>query len=287
MERSNSGFYTIDAYSLSKSSGKPFHLAQRFPNYPRLVDSTAEAQLKREALLHARREKLSQRLLQVQMVAHSAKEKNELRRLTIEQNLLAAERNRTARLEKLRLSSRELVERAKSRARQHRLNDMAIQESRRRAIDQKLLGSEKRRIALQRRSKSQLMKQKLILPQDQLAHITKMPLHAYKRLQSAILVFRKFRLQRPDNKDFKELVGKLKDPELITAAATVLVQGQTKIDKKKGRIFLTAFMTVSSPSAILLDMESKQEQVCLIKAQVTVLRNLLGYLGFFFFPFDS
>jgi hypothetical protein len=127
MERSNSGFYTIDAYSLSKSSGKPFHLAQRFPNYPRLVDAAAEAQLKRDAFLHARREKLSQRFLQAQMVAHNAREKNELRRVTIEQNLLAAERKRTARLEKLRLSSREMVERAKLRAKQHRLNDMAIQ----------------------------------------------------------------------------------------------------------------------------------------------------------------
>lgn len=127
MERTDSGFYVIDAYSLSKTSGKPFHLAQRFPNYPRLYDALAEAQLKRDALLHARREKLSQRFLQVQMVAHSAKEKNELRRLTIEQNLLAAEKNRTARLEKLRISSRELVERAKSRAKEHRLTNIAIQ----------------------------------------------------------------------------------------------------------------------------------------------------------------
>jgi hypothetical protein len=61
------------------------------------------------------------------MVAHSAKEKNELRRLTIEKNLLAAEKNRTARLEKLRISSRELVERAKSRAKEHRLTNIAIQ----------------------------------------------------------------------------------------------------------------------------------------------------------------
>ncbi|KAG2182713.1 hypothetical protein INT44_005693 [Umbelopsis vinacea] len=277
MERSNSGFYTIDAYSLSKSSGKPFHLAQRFPNYPRLVDAAAEAQLKRDAFLHARREKLSQRFLQAQMVAHNAKEKNELRRVTIEQNLLAAERKRTARLEKLRLSSREMVERAKLRAKQHRLNDMAIQESRRRAIDQKLLKSEKRRMALQRRSKSQLMKQKLVLPHEPLAPMTNLPLPAYKRLQIAIQVFKKFRLKRVEQHDFQELVGKLKDPELITAAGTVLAQGQTKLDKKKARTFLTAFMIVSCPSAILLDIESKQEQ-SLLQAAKTLLHAFQEWL---------
>jgi hypothetical protein len=119
-------------------------------------------------------------------------------------------------------------------------------------------------MALQRRSKSQLMKQKIILPHDQLAPMTKLPLQAFKRLQIAIQVFRKFRLKRVEQHDFQELVGKLKDPELITAAGTVLAQGQTKIDKRKARTFLTAFMTVSSPSAILLDLEGEQEQVCCV-----------------------
>jgi hypothetical protein len=126
------------------------------------------------------------------------------------------------------------------------------------------------------------MKQKIVLPHDQLAPMTKLPLQVYKRLQIAIQVFRKFRLKRVEQQDFQELVGKLKDPELITAAGTVLAHGHTKIDKRKARIFLTAFMTVSCPSAILLDIESKQEQVCCVdSAQVTVPRNLLGCLGVF------
>lgn len=288
MERTDSGFYVIDAYSLSKTSGKPFHLAQRFPNYPRLSDALYEAQLKRDALLDARRVKLTQRFQQVQMVAHSAKEKNELRRLTIEQNLLAAEKKRTARLEKLRLSNREMVERAKSRAREHRLTSMANQgihfprfhlvsrkiithdqycftyaESRRRAIDQKLLKSEKRRMAMQRRTKSQLMKPRsALIREEQFNPLSKLPLPLYKRLQAAIKVFRKFGLQRPVNLEFQEFVRTLKDTELIAASAVILAHGKPKTDKKKARIFLTAFMIISSPTDILLDVEGAHEQVC-------------------------
>ncbi|KAI9281226.1 T-complex protein 11-domain-containing protein, partial [Umbelopsis sp. AD052] len=77
--------------------------------------------------------------------------------------------------------------------------------------------------------------------------------------------------------DFQELVGKLKDPELITAAGTVLAQGQTKLDKKKARTFLTAFMIVSCPSAILLDIESKQEQ-SLLQAAKTLLHAFQEWL---------
>lgn len=127
MEKTSSGFYVIDAYSLSKSSGKPFHLAQRFPNYPKRLDALLEAQLKRDALLDAKRQKLTQRMLQVQMVAHNAKEKSELRRQTMEHNLLMADRKRAARLEKLRTSNREMVERAKFKAKQHRLKSIALQ----------------------------------------------------------------------------------------------------------------------------------------------------------------
>lgn len=267
MEKTSSGFYVIDAYSLSKSSGKPFHLAQRFPNYPKRLDALLEAQLKRDALLDAKRQKLTQRMLQVQMVAHNAKEKSELRRQTMEHNLLMADRKRAARLEKLRTSNREMVERAKFKAKQHRLKSIALQESKRQAIDQKLIKSERRRMALQHRTKSQLMVGKIPLGNNRPKHNSSLPVPMFKRLIASIKVFRKFNLLCLDEMKFQELVGILKSMELITAAATILAQGKPKCDKKKGRVFLTAFMIVSSPADILLDLEGSCEQSLLLAAK--------------------
>lgn len=134
-------------------------------------------------------------------------------------------------------------------------------ESKRQAIDQKLIKSERRRMALQHRTKSQLMVGKIPLGNNRPKHNSSLPVPMFKRLIASIKVFRKFNLLCLDEMKFQELVGILKSMELITAAATILAQGKPKCDKKKGRVFLTAFMIVSSPADILLDLEGSCEQV--------------------------
>jgi hypothetical protein len=117
-------------------------------------------------------------------------------------------------------------------------------------------------MALQHRTKSQLMIVKNSLNNNcRPKHKSSLPISMYRRLVIAIKIFQKFKLLRSNELKFQELAGTLKDTELITAAATILAQGKPKSDKKKARVFLTAFMIVSSPADILLDLAGICEQV--------------------------
>lgn len=127
MERSNSGFYIIDAFSLRQASKKPFHLEQRFVRNNNNNSTLEEAEIKREALLQDRREKLNRRFLAVQQVAKDAKARRESQRLLFMQSLQVAELKRQHHIEQRRMASKELVERAKVIARQNTLRYEAKQ----------------------------------------------------------------------------------------------------------------------------------------------------------------
>lgn len=128
MERSNSGFYVIDAFSLRQASKKPFHLEQRFLRSTSGNNSTLEeAEIKREALLQDRRDKLSRKFLAVQQVAKDVKARRDAQRLIFMQSLQVAELKRQHHIEQRRIASKELVERAKTIARENTLRYEAEQ----------------------------------------------------------------------------------------------------------------------------------------------------------------
>lgn len=132
MEKTGSGFYIIDAFSLCQASRKPFHLEKRFLNsgendMATTTTSLEEAEIKREALLQERREKLSRKFLEVQQVVKQAQARKESQRRVFQQSLQLAELKRKTHIEQRRAASKELVERAKVIARQNSLRFEAEQ----------------------------------------------------------------------------------------------------------------------------------------------------------------
>lgn len=132
MEKTGSGFYIIDAFSLRQASKKPFHLEKRFLNSGEndintTTTSLEEAESKREALLQERREKLNRKFLEVQQVVKQAQARKESQRQVFQQSLQLAELKRKTHIEQRRAASKELVERAKVIARQNSLRFEAEQ----------------------------------------------------------------------------------------------------------------------------------------------------------------
>ena len=132
MERTGSGFYIIDAFSLRQTSKKPFHLEKRFLRSNTSLENAnttnlEEAVVKREALLEARRQKLNRKFLAVQKAVKEVEARKESQRLMFWQSLQVAELKRNNRIEERRAQSKELVERAKIVARQNLLRYEAEQ----------------------------------------------------------------------------------------------------------------------------------------------------------------
>ncbi|KAI7851860.1 hypothetical protein BDC45DRAFT_205386 [Circinella umbellata] len=127
-----SGFYIIDAFSLRQTSKKPFHLEKRFLRNNNSLDNTntsslEEAEVKREALLEARRQKLKHKFLAVQKAVKEVEARKESQRVLFWESLQVAELKRNNRIEQRRAQSKELVERAKIVARQNLLRYEAEQ----------------------------------------------------------------------------------------------------------------------------------------------------------------
>lgn len=117
-------FYTIDGDSASchqqrKQRHHPTtsHLALRFP---RDSSTLEQAQLKRDDLLLQRQIKLAQRFTKIQRTLQQVKARREQQALEFLQSLKNAEQNRIDHLEQVRTTNKQLVERAKSIAHQHR-----------------------------------------------------------------------------------------------------------------------------------------------------------------------
>ncbi|CDS02838.1 hypothetical protein LRAMOSA00241 [Lichtheimia ramosa] len=162
MEKTGSGFYIIDAFSLRQASKKPFHLEKRFLNsgendMATTTTSLEEAEIKREALLQERREKLSRKFLEVQQVVKQAQARKESQRRVFQQSLQLAELKRKTHIEQRRAASKELVERAKVIARQNSLRFEAEQARQRRALQDRLERSEARRLHMLSQPKSRIL----------------------------------------------------------------------------------------------------------------------------------
>ncbi|KAI9264046.1 T-complex protein 11-domain-containing protein [Phascolomyces articulosus] len=164
MEKTGSGFYIIDAFSLRQTSRKPFHLEKRFLRNTSLNSSSQnsttsleEAGVKREALLEARREKLNRRFLAVQKAVKEVEARKESQRLLFWESLQVAELKRNHRIEQRRAASKELVERAKIVARQNILRYEAEQERLRDALENRLKQSHARRLHMLNQPKSRIL----------------------------------------------------------------------------------------------------------------------------------
>lgn len=128
---SRNGFYTVDAVPLHQSSKKPFHLEKRFKRDLNISNDDAsntnsnnkknQVEIKREAILEERRNRLNQNFLKVKRIAKEAKDRQQDKINLLFKSMQVAETNRNLYIEQRRANSKKTVERAKCIALQNQL----------------------------------------------------------------------------------------------------------------------------------------------------------------------
>jgi hypothetical protein len=128
---SGNGFYTFDAIPLHQLSKKPFHLEKRFNRDLNISNDGAsntkssnkknQVEIKREAILEERRNKLNQNFLKVKRIAKEAKDRQQNKINLLFKSMQVAETNRNLYIEQRRANSKKTVERAKCIALQNQL----------------------------------------------------------------------------------------------------------------------------------------------------------------------
>ncbi|KAL0088649.1 T-complex protein 11-domain-containing protein [Phycomyces blakesleeanus] len=289
MTPENSGFYTVDADKLH-TSRKPFHLQRRFPQQQSLT-TLETAELKREAFLQERREKLHQKFQQVQSVVRQVKARREHRKISILKSLETAELNRRTQMEERRMASKNLVERAKVIASQNIRRHQAEQERLRARLESRLKASEARRLCLQdlRTSKmasrrKQPLKEESFGPTSKTKGVSKQSPkisvktcpetgHTKKQVgwSSLLKAYQSLGLPALTSQvDFNELGRILHQSRVVTVTSKMLSIALSLADKdsrRRARILLTAYMMLMCPREILQDRNGSEEQILLTSAK--------------------
>ncbi|KAI8150307.1 T-complex protein 11-domain-containing protein [Fennellomyces sp. T-0311] len=302
MEKTGSGFYIIDAFSLRQASKKPFHLEQRFLRSTK-NNGLEEAEVKREALLEARRQKLNRKFLAVQKAVKEVQARKESQRLLFLQQLQVAELKRNNQIEQRRAASKELVERAKIVARQNILRYEAQQERLRDALEDRLRQSHARRLHMltqpksrilitgttaardgadrrqKKRSKQQHQHQHQLAdrkPQqgkkeEQACEVTRKRKPSWQALLSA---FHKLGLPSSSMPEtwlqFNHLVRLLRNKRVIQVTSKILnvvLNVTDKDGRKRSRVLLSAYMMTMCPREVFQDVRGHQEQQLLSAAK--------------------
>ncbi|KAF7732511.1 hypothetical protein EC973_003257 [Apophysomyces ossiformis] len=290
MEQTVSGFYIVDSMSLRQASKKPCHLEQRFLRMNPSISSLEAAELKREALLEARRQKLSRKFLEIQKVVEEVKARKEKRRLMILRSLEVAEVKRKNQIEQRRAASKELVERAKVIAQQNHRRYEAEQERLRLALESRLEETRARRLNMLGLPKSRILVTDVkTSPDCDSKKCVKLQSPSSERLCSANekrkmtfstlrRAFDKLSLPKSSLPDtwlpFNELVKLLRQDEVIKVTARVLhvaLKMPVKDSLKKARVLLTAYMMLMCPSEIFQDTQINEQQELISAAKQLLL----------------
>ncbi|KAG9305080.1 hypothetical protein G9A89_007720 [Geosiphon pyriformis] len=275
MYKTDSGFYVIDVLPLHQASKRPFHLEKRmeskksatYPSQKLLLQTPNEAQAKREAILEARRLKLSRQFLHVKDVLSKKHEHalhdSSAKRSQIQRTLQSAEQKRNTILQHLVEQCAQQVARCKEVARQQQLKNQEAIDRRRADMERRQKATAARRAKLLSVSKSRFLTV-IIPPTREQAAIIIQGAWRYKKYYKAVRNYVKFGINLSSTKafSFRETVDLLKQPTAIQAAlkliqrvkkASPLTSGSNKY-KNIARVFLSAYMIVSHTQEILGDI---------------------------------
>ncbi|KAI8364648.1 T-complex protein 11-domain-containing protein [Radiomyces spectabilis] len=296
MERDSAGFFFVDALSLCQTSGRPYHLEKRFlhnVNYQTTTTTLQAAEIKRQAFLEARRQKLNQKFLQVTRVVKENQARKENRHLLFLRSLELAESKRNHHLEQRRSASKKSVERAKIIALQHHRKYQAEREQLRRHLEERLEKTNTRRLHLLKLPKSSLLKTHKMREKEETKTMSKtstttVPSPEKQRKQSWLTLLQAFRdlglpnpLHRDTWQEFGPLGDLLRKPQVIIITSKILNVALRKTDKecsrKRARVLLTAYMILMCPAEVLQDAEGAQEQQLRTVAKET-LENFESWL---------
>ncbi|KAI7868769.1 T-complex protein 11-domain-containing protein [Spinellus fusiger] len=284
MEPEHTGFYTVMADTLHISK-KPCHLQRRFLQQASFT-TPETATIKREAILQEKQKKLNQRFQQVQYAVEQIEIRREHRRRAILQSLETAEHKRQTYLDKRRIASKNLVERAKVVAHQNLCRYKAKQEILRARLESRLEESEARRLRLQthrlsktagrtkRAACSEKEKSKKKEDASVLLMNAQQPKKKSHKRRWSVLREAYVSLGLPPltstTVGFNELKSLLHQPKVVAVTSKVLSIALSTGDKesrRNARIFLTAYMILMCPREVLEDRQGVKEQSLLSRAE--------------------
>ncbi|RCH99763.1 hypothetical protein CU098_001631 [Rhizopus stolonifer] len=290
LEETKSGFYTVDAVSLYRSSKKPFHLEERFKRdlniqQQKKKKSIHQVESKREAILQERRNRLNQNFQKVQQIVKETKDKRQDMINLLSKTMAMAEFNRNLYIEQRRNNSKKIVERAKRVALQNQERSEQEQERRRAELESRLVKTEERRLAHLNRYKQQKKKKSISSSSSSESDMPSMStttkkiatpplspsLSAPKKKPSSwsiiLKAFKELGLPLPSSPDtwleFNALVQLLHQPKVIVITTKVLNTALKITDEEsrhRARVLLTSYMTLMCPKEVIQNVDGPEEK---------------------------
>ncbi|CAG8605865.1 7974_t:CDS:2 [Paraglomus brasilianum] len=293
MHRTDSGFYVIDVLPLHHASKRPFHLEKRMrskkssPLYSsNLPLSPAEAHLKREAILEARRLKLARQFLHVKDVLDKQHQRalrdSSAKRSQIQTTLRMAEKNRNLILQKLVEQAAQEVARCKEVARMQQLKNQEETDRRRKDMERRQKATAARRARLLSASKTKTTGSNANVPMSrEEAAVFIQGIWRYNRLMPCVKAFRKFgiNIHAVESISFGDIVALLQKPAVIQATSKLLARirkvssltSGSKKYKNFARVFLSVYMITAHTGEILVDMGPHENE--LLSSAKSMLAN--------------
>jgi hypothetical protein len=293
------GFFTVEAVSLGQSSRKPYHLEKRFKRHLNKLTTLEEAEIKREAILEARRQRLEQNHLKVTRIVNEMKEKREIKNAFLLKSLETAEVKRNQHIEQRRAASKKSVDRAKRIALQNQKRSQMEQgivmfvlfhfvshthlyitliliERRRAELESRFEEAEARRLAHLNKQKlaRQVKKNKTTCSappsiKKDIASSSEPCLPKKKSSWSALLhSFHNLGLPSPSVPEtwlgFGPL-GKLLHQAKVVVVTTKILNVALKMtdndSRRRARVLLTSYMTLMCPREVLQNVHGEEEKV--------------------------
>ncbi|KAG0183078.1 hypothetical protein DFQ29_000081 [Apophysomyces sp. BC1021] len=273
------------------------------------MSSLEAAELKREALLEARRQKLSRKFLEIQRVVEEVKARKEKRRMMILHSLEVAELKRNHQIEQRRAASKELVERAKVIARQNNRRFEAEKGKQRRSLSERSVAKpnlERLRLALESRLEESrerrlnmlgLPKSRILVTDVKLkvppksdrkkcatlqASSSERPCAATEKRKPNMAALRRafdnLGLPKSSSLDtwlqFNQLIKLLRRNDVIQVTARILhvaLGMPIKESLQKARVLLSAYMMLMCPAEIFQNAQVVAEEQDLLSAAKKLL----------------
>ncbi|CAO3620654.1 unnamed protein product [Cunninghamella blakesleeana] len=234
--------------------------------------------MKRDIILAERKFKLNQKFLEVQRVVEQVKARREKQASLFWTSLKTAESNRTNQLEQIRMTNKQLVDRAKHIANQHRSQTKAERERRKLELEKRLEASEARRLNFVKLSKSKQMKKEtnMIANKSSSSHnVSASTLNKRRYPSLACLIHSFHHLNLPIYSqcdtwlNFHSLSQLLRQQNVLSITGKLLnrVLGYQDNRYNKSRVFLSSYMIVMCPHDILQKSYGSDESVLIESAK--------------------
>ncbi|KAG1406512.1 hypothetical protein G6F60_002882 [Rhizopus arrhizus] len=239
----------------------PYHLEKRFNrNLNSSFNTAKQVEIKREAILQERRNKLNENFLKVKKRAQEMQALREYQNDLLSKSLALAESNRKFHIEQRRAASKKILERAKRVVLQNQRRSKEEQERRRAELESRIEKTEARRLAHLNRYKKQ--------PKGLIQKSTETQPVKKSSWSVLLKLFYELNLPRSSSSDtwlsfhaISQLIHQAKVIVLTTKVLnTALKQADDESRRLDARVLLTSYLVLMCPKEIFQNAEGEDEK---------------------------